>query len=151
MKKPRIQQDDAPGGLTHNPFAALRAKGPVEAAGKASGTTGDRDDAGGPGDGSRGEVGPAGAAASGPAGRTAGSGKVVVQREKKGRGGKTVTRLSGCGHLGQDPGELAKAMKRALGCGASVDGGDVLLQGALTERAAAWIRKQYGIDVTIGN
>ena len=30
MKKPRIEQDDAPGGLTHNPFAALRPGGAAE-------------------------------------------------------------------------------------------------------------------------
>jgi translation initiation factor 1 (eIF-1/SUI1) len=42
-------------------------------------------------------------------------------------------------------------MKRALGCGASVEERDVLLQGALTERAAQWLRARGWSDVSIGN
>ncbi|MEM6955754.1 MAG: translation initiation factor [Myxococcota bacterium] len=74
--------------------------------------------------------------------------RVVLRREKKGRGGKTVTRVQGL-----PPGSAvtyAKQMKKALGCGASVDGDDVLLHGTLTERGAAWLEAK-GARTVIGN
>jgi len=125
MKK-RIRQDDDPDGLKHNPFAALRPSGkPAKPAPEPS----PREAEAAPGGGVR----------------------AVVRREKKGRGGKTVTRVSGVEVRGAALEELARDMKRALGCGASVDGEDVLLQGALTERAAEWLRSKRGLRVTIGN
>ena len=128
MKRPRIQQDDAPGGLTHNPFAALRADGKPA-----------RADA------------PPSPPVDGDAPARPERGRVVVQREKKGRGGKTVTRVTGLDIEGAELESLARDMKRALGCGASLDGRDVLLQGSLTERAAAWLEERLGVGVTIGN
>jgi translation initiation factor 1 len=120
MKKPRPPQDDRPGGLTHNPFAALRPEGRSES--------------------------PAAPSPEPPR-----SGRLVVRREKKGRGGKTVTRVSGL-ELGEvELEQLAREMKRALGCGATVEEADILLQGALTERAAKWLRERTGAAVTIGN
>ncbi|MDA1264803.1 MAG: translation initiation factor [Planctomycetota bacterium] len=77
--------------------------------------------------------------------------QVVVRREKKGRGGKTVTRVSGLELNAKDLTSLARDLKQGLGCGASVDGEDILLQGALTDRAAAWLMKHRGVRVTIGN
>jgi translation initiation factor 1 len=74
-----------------------------------------------------------------------------VRREKKGRGGKTVTRVTGLGPAGADLPQLARELKRALGCGASVDGTDVLLQGSMTERAAAWLEERFEVPVSIGN
>jgi hypothetical protein len=42
-------------------------------------------------------------------------------------------------------------MKRALGCGASVEEGDVLPKGALVERAAIWLEERLGRRVTRGD
>lgn len=73
---------------------------------------------------------------------------LVLRRERKGRGGKTVTRLTGRGDGGLPMSEggmkiLAKDMKKSLGCGATVepvdDGADVILQGDLVDRAAQWL------------
>jgi len=89
---------------------------------------------------------PAAPAASGP---LPGLGKLVLQREKKGRGGKTVTRVRGL-----PPAELerwAKDMKRALGCGASVEDGEVILLGDLVNRAADWLQAQGARQVVRGN
>lgn len=77
--------------------------------------------------------------------------KVVLQREKKGRGGKTVTRVRGLGLSGEDLEAFAKRMKNGLGCGAVVEDDDVLLQGAQGERAAAWLEKAGVKRVVIGN
>jgi translation initiation factor 1 len=65
-----------------------------------------------------------------------GRGKVVVRRERSGRGGKTVTVIEG---VGQGREDVAKRMKKALGVGARVEGEDVVLQGALEDRAAKWL------------
>lgn len=74
-------------------------------------------------------------------------GKVVVQREKKGRAGKTVTRVQG---LSSELIErLEPAMKSALGCGATVEGEDLLLLGDLVERAARWLEREGARQVVI--
>ena len=119
----RRDHDDLPKGLTHNPFAALRPDGAP--APKAD------------------EPSPAEQSSASPEGR------LVVRREKKGRGGKTVTRISGLGD--QDLTALARDLKRALGCGATVEEGDVLVQGAQVERAAAWLEQRFGRTVVRGN
>jgi translation initiation factor 1 len=68
-------------------------------------------------------------------------GKIVLRRERKGRQGKTATVLSGLAPgLGPDEcQQLARQLRRALGCGAAVDGETIVLQGDLGERAAAWL------------
>lgn len=106
--------------LTHNPFAGL-------APSSEPGASSPEPDVSGPAQGE---------AAAGP--RFAP--KVVVRREKKGRGGKTVTRISGVGPAHRDA--LSARMKKALGCGAQVEGEDVVLLGALVDRAADWLEAE---------
>jgi translation initiation factor 1 len=79
------------------------------------------------------------------------AGKIVVHREKKGHGGKTMTRISGVELPPAKLDELMVEMKRALGCGAIVEDGDVLLQGAQTERAKAFLEKRGARNVVVGN
>ena len=64
-----------------------------------------------------------------------GSFKLTERSEKKGRGGKTVTRIK---NLPSDliP-ELRRRMTSDLGCGATVDDGELLLLGDLVVRVAA--------------
>jgi translation initiation factor 1 (eIF-1/SUI1) len=69
--------------------------------------------------------------------------KFHIHHERKGRGGKTVTLIGG---LAGSPGylqDLAKQLRRAMGCGASVEGNTVVLQGDHQERAAAWLAELY--------
>jgi translation initiation factor 1 len=63
-------------------------------------------------------------------------GRVVLRREKKGRGGKTVTTLTGHGLDPSATSALAKRLRKALGCGASVEDDAVVLQGDQRDRAA---------------
>ena len=63
--------------------------------------------------------------------------KGTVRREKKGRGGKTATRVSGLPEAHREA--LAAEMKKALGCGATVEGEDVILLGSVVDRAADWL------------
>ncbi|MBK6575807.1 MAG: translation initiation factor [Sandaracinaceae bacterium] len=76
-------------------------------------------------------------------------GKLVLQREKKGRGGKTVTRVRGLPASELD--RWATDMKRALGCGASVEDGEVILLGDLVSRAADWLEARGASRVVRGN
>ena len=75
--------------------------------------------------------------------------KLVLRREKKGRGGKVVTRLSGVSEIARE--DVAKQMKKGLGCGALVEGDDIILLGSLVDRAADWLEKQGAKKVVRGN
>ena len=75
--------------------------------------------------------------------------KLVVRMEKKGRRGKTVTRITGFPR--HELKALCVEMKKALGCGAMVEESDVILQGSLVDRAAAWLDKQGAKQVVKGN
>jgi translation initiation factor 1 len=146
----RREQDDLPEGLTHNPFAALRPGGaapapePQEPTGSSSKP--DRKQPGKPSS-KRPSKKPPKKPATGE-----GSGlRLVARREKRGRGGKTVTRIAGLDLGPKELDALARELKRALGCGASVEDGDVVLQGALVERAAVWLEGHLSARVTRGN
>lgn len=67
--------------------------------------------------------------------------------ERKGRGGKTVTLLggfkTGAGAPTKDALEdLVGQLKRALGCGASLEDDTIVLQGDQRDRAASWLSAQ---------
>lgn len=74
--------------------------------------------------------------------------KVVVRRERAGRGGKTVTVVEQLGLDAPALTAMAKRMKKALGCGATVEGEALVLLGDLEERAAAWLEKE-GVAKTV--
>jgi translation initiation factor 1 len=77
-------------------------------------------------------------------------GRVILARETKGRGGKTVTALSFGEGVPSDLEGLAKELRTALGCGGTVEGDRVVLQGDQIERASAWFAKK-GVRVTRGS
>ncbi len=65
--------------------------------------------------------------------------RVVLAMERKGRGGKVVTLLRGV------PSErlevAAKLVRKALGCGASVEDDAILVQGDQRERLRPWLER----------
>ena len=75
--------------------------------------------------------------------------KVVLQMERKGHGGKTVTRLKGLGGESADRNQVAKALRKALGCGARVDGEAIVIQGDVRDRARTWLVAQ-GVKKVVG-
>jgi translation initiation factor 1 len=77
-------------------------------------------------------------------------GKVVVRRERKGRGGKTVTVVEGLGLEDEVLEAYARELKRALGCGALVEGAVIVLQGAHEERARAYLEERGAERVVLG-
>jgi translation initiation factor 1 len=64
----------------------------------------------------------------------AGDGVVRMQRRVGGRGGKTVTTLEGFGMAPPQLEELARVLKKKLGCGGAVEGFVIVLQGDRREQ-----------------
>lgn len=65
-------------------------------------------------------------------------GRVEIRRTTAGRGGKTVTLVSGFVGIGlPEKEQLAKKMRNACGCGGTVKDGDIEIQGDQREKIAA--------------
>lgn len=79
-----------------------------------------------------------------------GPARAVVRMERKQRGGKEVTVID---KLALPPKELerwCKELKQALGCGGSVDGELIILQGDLRQRLPAVLTARGVAKVTTG-
>lgn len=79
------------------------------------------------------------------------AGKLVLNRERKGRGGKTVTLLRGVALEGEALAGFARELRQALGTGGTVEGDAIVLAGDQAERAAAWLRARGAARLVIGN
>ena len=77
--------------------------------------------------------------------------RLVVRKEKKGRGGKTITRVEGFQAEAQALEVLARTIAKALGCGVSVSEQDLLIQGAQSHRVGDWLRQRGARRVIIGD
>ena len=78
-------------------------------------------------------------------------GKIVVTRERKGRGGKTVTRVARLGYELSGLEQTLDTLKRTLGCAGTVEEEDLILSGDQTGRVAEWLRAELGRKVVVGN
>ena len=79
-----------------------------------------------------------------------GPARAVLRRERKGHGGKEVTRVE---KLGLSPEALArwcKELKRELGVGGSVEGEDLLFQGDQRERLQPLLTGRGVRQVVVG-
>jgi translation initiation factor 1 (eIF-1/SUI1) len=71
-------------------------------------------------------------------------GRVNLQVQRKGKGGKTVTRVLGLHHLDlAEQMEMARNLRQSLGTGAHFDEGVLELHGDQRTRAADWFRKHH--------
>lgn len=68
--------------------------------------------------------------------------KIILRRERKGRGGKTVTLVEGIVGTPAQLEALAKEMRKGLGCGSTLEENTIVLQGDMTERAHQWLEKR---------
>ncbi len=76
--------------------------------------------------------------------------RAVVRMERSGRGGKEATLVE---QLGLSPGELEawlKALKAALGCGGSIEGENLMLQGDHRKRLPAVLKDRGVRKVIVG-
>ncbi len=79
------------------------------------------------------------------------SSKLVLQRERKGHGGKTVTRVRGL-DLGMEvQSAVTTHLKERLGLGARTDGTDLLVQGAPLHRLQDILTQLGAKQVVLGN
>ena len=79
------------------------------------------------------------------------AGKLIVRRERAGRGGKGVTVAEGGGLAAVDLAELAREAAKALGTGARVEEGRLVVQGEMGERLKGWLEGRGLGPVTLGN
>jgi translation initiation factor 1 len=79
------------------------------------------------------------------------AGKLIVRRERKGHGGKTVTVVDGLALPQAKLDELARAMRKALGCGSWVEDGRIVLQGDRPDAALTWLTRRGAKQVVRGN
>lgn len=141
-KRDRKIDLSGPGGLTHNPFAALRGRdsatdGPSDAVEDPAGAEG---------------VTEGGVSEGGGTGALEGS-HVVVRHERKGRGGKTVTVATWKSPSEPDADALttlARALARSLGAGVRVEEGDLVVQGEMVDRVAVRLEEVLGARVVRG-
>ena len=80
-----------------------------------------------------------------------GAKKLVVRRERKGRGGKTATVVEGIRVSPSALDRIARELRRALGCGASVEEGRLVVQGDLVARVERWLVEHGAPKVVVGN
>ena len=78
-------------------------------------------------------------------------GRVILARETRGRGGKTVTAITFREGDPSDPAGLARSLRTDLGCGGTFEEEEdrIVLQGDQVERAAEWFTRR-GTKVTRG-
>lgn len=80
-----------------------------------------------------------------------GPAKAVVRLERTGRGGKEVTVVEQLGLNAKDSEVWLKALKSGLGCGGTLEDGNIVLQGDQRERIEALLLKRGVQKVVIGN
>lgn len=80
----------------------------------------------------------------------AGPARAVVRLERKGRGGKEVTRIEKLGLGGDELERWCAELKKALGCGGSVDGEALVLHGDLRPRVEPLLVARGVRKVTMG-
>ena len=81
----------------------------------------------------------------------AGCGKITLRRERKGHGGRTVTVVAGLRLDARRLERIARALRRALGAGATVDGDLVVVQGDLMARIQPWLAAHGAKRIVAGN
>lgn len=77
--------------------------------------------------------------------------KLILRREKKGRGGKTVTRIEGVLGTQEALDTLARKLGKALGARAFVQDGLLWVSGDQCLAAQAWFNKAGATKIVIGN
>ena len=69
--------------------------------------------------------------------------RVVVRLERKGHGGKEMTRIEKLELPNSTLQTWLKEVKQSLGCGGTVDGSDLLLQGDQRDRLGAFLTSKH--------
>ena len=78
------------------------------------------------------------------------AGKIVISMSRKGRGGRTVTIVSGLRGGEAVLEGLCRELKKALGCGASVDGETIVVSGDIIDRTKGWLEGRGAKKLIVG-
>ena len=78
-------------------------------------------------------------------------GKIVVCRERKGRGGKTATLVEGVALTGAALEAFGREMRQSLGTGGGIEGNAIVISGDQVERAMNWLRARGATRLVAGN
>ena len=76
--------------------------------------------------------------------------KAVVRMERAGRRGKEVTVIEQLDLKVEQRDEWLKSLKASLGCGGTIEGTSLVVQGDHRERVAAWLKKQGVKSISVG-
>ena len=82
--------------------------------------------------------------------RTGGPARAVVRMERSGRGGKEATVVDQLGLPAAELDVWLKALKAALGCGGSIEGDTLMLQGDHRKRLPAILKDRGVRKVVVG-
>lgn len=75
--------------------------------------------------------------------------KVVVAKSRKGRGGKTVTMVTGVKAAARE--NVCRDLKKALGCGATIEDDAIAVGGDVGDRVRAWLEQHGARRIVMGN
>lgn len=75
--------------------------------------------------------------------------KVVIARSRKGRGGKTVTIVSGVKAAVREA--MSRDLKKALGCGATIEDDAIVVLGDVADRVRTFVEARGARRVVIGS
>ena len=76
--------------------------------------------------------------------------RAVVRYERKGRGGKEATLVEQLALSPRERAEWLLAMKQALGCGGTLEGEALVLQGDQRVRVRAWLEARGVARISVG-
>ena len=79
------------------------------------------------------------------------SDQIVVRKQRKGHGGKTVTIIEGLPWHPDELDALAKTLRRELGCSGRARDGLVIVAGERQQQVASWLRQRGLQRVVVGN
>ena len=74
---------------------------------------------------------------------------IVLRKERKGRGGKTVTTIQGVHGDKASINDLVRTIKRRLGCGGRTDGALIVIQGDCREQLAVLLQERGAGQIRI--
>lgn len=78
-------------------------------------------------------------------------GKILITRERKGRGGKTVTLVRGIGLEGEALETLGRDMRQGLGTGGGLEGDAIVLHGDQSSRVQLWLAERGARRIVRGS
>lgn len=77
--------------------------------------------------------------------------KLVLRRERKGHGGKLATRIEGLTSSEEESRSIAVEIRRAFGCGAAIDGDDIVVQGDQVDRLVVFLEGRGAKKIVVGS